>query len=63
MLPFSPIANSLWKQCCILFLGFTLWTHAENAITLNPDPSPEFPRNSEGSLATLQSGRNLFGDT
>ncbi len=33
---------------------------AESVITLNLDPSPEFPRNSEGSFATLASGRILF---
>ncbi|MFZ4595114.1 MAG: sialidase family protein, partial [Verrucomicrobiaceae bacterium] len=33
---------------------------AENVITLNVDPSKEHPRNSEGSFATLASGRILF---
>lgn len=34
--------------------------HAENVVTLNLDPTPEYPRNSEGSFVTLQSGRLLF---
>ena len=33
---------------------------AENEIVLNIEPSPEFPRNSEGSFVTLQSGRVLY---
>ena len=33
---------------------------AESVITLNVDPSKEHPRNSEGSFATLASGRILF---
>jgi Neuraminidase (sialidase) len=33
---------------------------AESVITLNVEPSKEHPRNSEGSFATLASGRILF---
>ncbi len=33
---------------------------AESIITLNVEPSKEHPRNSEGSFATLKSGRILF---
>lgn len=33
---------------------------SESIITLNVDPTPEFPRNSEGSFATLASGRIIF---
>lgn len=33
---------------------------APGEITLNVDPTTEFPRNSEGSFATLDSGRILF---
>ncbi len=33
---------------------------AENLITLNLDPTKEHPRNSEGSFATLASGRIIF---
>ncbi|MBI5394351.1 MAG: exo-alpha-sialidase [Verrucomicrobia bacterium] len=33
---------------------------ADNAVVLNLDPSKENPRNSEGSFATLKSGRVIF---
>ncbi|MDB6116699.1 MAG: exo-alpha-sialidase [Verrucomicrobiaceae bacterium] len=33
---------------------------AENSVTLNVEPSKEHPRNSEGSFATLKSGRIIF---
>lgn len=33
---------------------------AENSVVLNIDPTPANPRNSEGSFATLTSGRILF---
>ena len=33
---------------------------AESIVTLNIEPTPEHPRNSEGSFATLSSGRILF---
>jgi len=33
---------------------------AESSITLNVEPSKEHPRNSEGSFATLASGRVIF---
>ena len=44
----------------LLFLLFGLALHAESLITLNVEPSKEHPRNSEGSFATLKSGRILF---
>jgi hypothetical protein len=37
-----------------------LCAHAESIITLNVEPSKEHPRNSEGSFATLASGRVIF---
>lgn len=33
---------------------------ADNEVVLNLDPSPDNPRNSEGSFATLKSGRVIF---
>lgn len=36
---------------------------AENSIVFNLEPTPEFPRNSEGAFVTLQSGRILFAYT
>jgi hypothetical protein len=33
---------------------------AENDVVLSLEPSPQFPRNSEGSFVTLKSGRILF---
>ena len=41
-----------------LCLGTSLW--AESLITLNVEPTKELPRNSEGSFATLKSGRVIF---
>lgn len=43
-----------------LLLSHAYCLRAENAITFNLEPSPEHPRNSEGSFATLASGRILF---
>lgn len=44
-----------------LLLAFTLAASAsESIITLNVDPSKEYPRNSEGSFVTLKSGRIMF---
>lgn len=42
-----------------LFLAASLHA-AENRVVLNIEPSKEFPRNSEGSFVTLESGRILF---
>lgn len=33
---------------------------AESTVTLNLEPTPEFPRSSEGSFAALKSGRIIF---
>ena len=44
----------------LLSLALTLTLRAESIITLNVDPTPEHPRNSEGSFATLASGRIIF---
>ena len=45
----------------ILLITLTLSAaSAESVITLNVEPSKEHPRNSEGSFATLASGRILF---
>ena len=44
----------------LAFLLLALSLHAENLVTLNVEPTKEFPRNSEGSFATLKSGRILF---
>lgn len=48
--------------CWLLVLSFSvpMIRAAENAITLNVEPSKEHPRNSEGSFATLKSGRIIF---
>ena len=43
-----------------LCLAFACLAHAESAITFNLDPTKENPRNSEGSFATLASGRIIF---
>lgn len=44
----------------LLFLLLSLALPAESLVTLNVEPSKEHPRNSEGSFATLKSGRILF---
>ncbi len=45
----------------LLFLGLAAAaTGAENKVVLNVEPSKEHPRNSEGSFATLSSGRIIF---
>jgi hypothetical protein len=38
-------------------VGVVPLTFAESAVVLNIEPSPGHPRNSEGSFATLASGR------
>lgn len=43
-----------------LLIIFTLVSSAESIVTLNVEPSKEHPRNSEGSFATLKSGRVIF---
>jgi sialidase-1 len=43
-----------------LCLAFACMAHAESVITFNLDPTPDNPRNSEGSFATLASGRIIF---
>ncbi|MES2596493.1 MAG: sialidase family protein [Verrucomicrobiota bacterium] len=49
------------RLLALLFTCLTLASHAaESIITLNVDPSAEHPRNSEGSFATLESGRIIF---
>lgn len=50
------------KILLALFLACALpaLAAAENAVTLNLDPTPEHPRNSEGSFVALKSGRILF---
>ena len=44
----------------LLFLLLAVSLHAESLVTLNVEPSKEHPRNSEGSFATLASGRVIF---
>ena len=44
----------------LIFLLLALAVRGESLVTLNLDPSAEHPRNSEGSFATLKSGRILF---
>ncbi|MBB5031199.1 sialidase family protein [Prosthecobacter vanneervenii] len=44
----------------LLFLTAALLAHADSTITLNLDPTKDNPRNSEGSFATLASGRIIF---
>lgn len=44
----------------LLVLVLALTARAESLITLNVEPSQEHPRNSEGSFATLASGRLIF---
>ena len=44
----------------ILLIALTLSAAAESVITFNLDPTKENPRNSEGSFATLKSGRIIF---
>lgn len=50
------------QHILIIFAMFAIATlhAAENNVVLNIEPSPEFPRNSEGSFVTLKSGRVLF---
>lgn len=44
----------------LLLIAFASVALAESVITLNVEPSKEHPRNSEGSFATLKSGRIIF---
>ncbi|MBV6500236.1 MAG: hypothetical protein CJBNEKGG_02706 [Prosthecobacter sp.] len=44
----------------LLFLLLAVAACGESLVTLNVEPSAEHPRNSEGSFATLKSGRILF---
>lgn len=58
--------RNLLQVLAVALLGLHLITvkcpgaGAENRVVLNLDPSPENPRNSEGSFVTLKSGRILF---
>lgn len=47
-------------KALLLTLAFAFTARAESIITLNVEPSKEHPRNSEGSFATLASGRVIF---
>ena len=48
------------KLLALLFASCAIAHAAESVITLNVEPSKEHPRNSEGSFATLASGRIIF---
>ncbi len=50
------------KACflCVLVAASLLSAAPDNAITLNLDPTPDNPRNSEGSFVALRSGRIAF---
>ncbi len=55
-----------WSRAVAAVL-FLLWVNGsgaadsqQNVVTLNLDPTPEHPRNSEGAFATLKSGRIIF---
>jgi sialidase-1 len=48
------------KAILLFFIGLSNLVMAESVITLNVDPTQEHPRNSEGSFATLKSGRVIF---
>ena len=48
------------KLLALLFASCAIAHAAESVITLNVEPSKEPPRNSEGSFATLASGRIIF---
>lgn len=48
------------KIIALCLLAFACLAHAESVITFNLDPTKENPRNSEGSFATLASGRIIF---
>jgi Neuraminidase (sialidase) len=52
MKPFLAAAAALMISCAALA--------QENLVSLNLDPTPEHPRNSEGSFATLSTGRIIF---
>lgn len=57
----KSFARLLW--CWLILIssyGPSLHAAAENIVSLNLDPTQEHPRNSEGSFATLPSGRILF---
>jgi hypothetical protein len=50
-----------FRSLLVFFLALTLSASAAgNAVVLNIEPSKENPRNSEGSFATLKSGRVIF---
>ncbi len=54
-------AWAAWRWCILgLILSASHLVAAESVITLNVEPSKEHPRNSEGSFATLKSGRIIF---
>lgn len=44
----------------LLTFALTAAAFAESVVTFNIEPTPENPRNSEGSFATLASGRIIF---
>lgn len=49
----GAVAAACWGAVAVAVAG-------ENRIVLNLEPTPEHPRNSEGSFATLGSGRIIF---
>ena len=48
------------KTLLLIFLCLSTLVMAESVVTFNVEPSKEHPRNSEGSFATLKSGRVIF---
>lgn len=53
--------SAIIASCCaFVFSVGKLAAEPENIITLNVEPTKEHPRNSEGSFATLASGRVIF---
>ena len=58
MHPMRP--SKSWLTPAAVALAMLVPAHAENIVVLNVEPTKEHPRNSEGSFATLASGRILF---
>lgn len=56
-----PMKSTLLSLAMVLLLVLRSTSAApENIVTLNLNPSKEHPRNSEGSFATLSTGRIIF---
>jgi len=53
-------SSILIASCVLAFSSLLPAAQLENVVTLNVEPTKKHPRNSEGSFATLASGRIIF---